>query len=645
MVGKRVAGDLYLHKLSISLVSQMDQELVHEVSKNLSDDECDWNVVRIGNENIAFLTYQDFSETAFPELRKSVRFDLLDGRKSIRDFSRQSNPPILHRKELLLPPEHPERENFSKLTADLDQLEVFYDPHRIGFKNQWEERLVRHGISIEGHELVRLAQPTGIRVERHRTALSRYQLSQPVQLLIRYGVLSEGDAFFDYGCGRGDDVETLIAGGIKAAGWDPHFASGNPKVKSSVVNIGFVLNVIENVDERRDALSNAWKLAEKALCVAVMSPSAASIENAKPYKDGFLTSRNTFQKYYTQNELKTYITTVVGVDPVAVAPGIFFVFKDEISMQEYQISRYSRETRKSVSFSAQRSSPKPKESTDRMAKASMIMEALSAEIIALGRPVHSDELPPEISEALTVNRISFNAAQHYCLQNLCSKDEIETVATQRREDLSLYFALELFSRHKPYRELPKRLQQDLRQFWGNYANAQIDARSLLFSVGNEAKLSEAAELAIDKRVGCLVDDQQLQFHQSNLKNLPAILRCYVGCGSILYGDVEQADLIKIHLNTGKLTLLFYENFDDLLPILRQRVKINLRSQQVQIFEYDDEDRQYLYMKSLFMSEEAHGFAEQAEFDRRLSKHTNFDFSGYGPSAREFDAIFNQISDV
>jgi hypothetical protein len=39
-----------------------------------------------------------------------------------------------------------------------------------------------------------------------------------------------------------------------------------------------------------------------------------------------ITSRNTFQKYYDQEELKLYIDQFLGVDVVPVALGIYFVF-------------------------------------------------------------------------------------------------------------------------------------------------------------------------------------------------------------------------------------------------------------------------------------------------------------------------------
>jgi DNA phosphorothioation-associated putative methyltransferase len=196
--------------------------------------------------------------------------------------------------------------------------------------------------------------------------------------------------------------------------------------------------------------------------------------------------------------------------------------------------------------------------------------------------------------------------------------------------------MELFSQHKPYRELPRRLQQDLRHFWGNYANAQIEARQLLFSTGDKDKIQEAAQDAADDGLGYILPDNQLQFHNSILKRLPLILRCYVACGSVLYGDVESADMIKIHMNGGKLTLQFYENYDDPLPVLQRRIKIDMRTQRVRIFDYDDSDRQYLFMKSLYVPDDYPGYARQSKLDRQILKIDKFDFSTYGPKGSAFD---------
>ena len=63
MVGKRIGGDLYLHKTSICFAQSEHNDLIKEFEQRLEDDDRNWNVVRFSNENIAFLTYQNFDET------------------------------------------------------------------------------------------------------------------------------------------------------------------------------------------------------------------------------------------------------------------------------------------------------------------------------------------------------------------------------------------------------------------------------------------------------------------------------------------------------------------------------------------------------------------------------------------------------
>jgi hypothetical protein len=153
MVGKRVAGDLYLHRVSLNQARRRDKEIALAFERLLSQDEIDWNVVRIGNDSISFLKYQDFFQNAFPALLRSVRFEIVDGKKLVKDFSSYKNRPILHRKELLLPDDHPSFEYFSNLTNALEKLNLFFDAHKIGFHDQWERRLAEHGVRIEEHEV------------------------------------------------------------------------------------------------------------------------------------------------------------------------------------------------------------------------------------------------------------------------------------------------------------------------------------------------------------------------------------------------------------------------------------------------------------------------------------------------------------
>ena len=105
-------------------------------------------------------------------------------------------------------------------------------------------------------------------IARHLTALSRSNLSAPMQCLARHGFLDGIFSVFDYGCGKGDDIRNLTANAIPVSGWDPHYAADQPKQPADIVNLGFVINVIESYQERREALRGAYHLTQQVLVVS-----------------------------------------------------------------------------------------------------------------------------------------------------------------------------------------------------------------------------------------------------------------------------------------------------------------------------------------------------------------------------------------
>ncbi len=124
----------------------------------------------------------------------------------------------------------------------------------------------------------------------------------------------------------------------------------------------------------------------------------------------------------------------------------------------------------------------------------------------------------------------------------------------------------------------------------------------------------------------------LQLDANLVEQLPALLRVYIGAASAAYGDVRNADLLKIHIGSGKLTLMRFDDFHDQpLPRLRERVKIKLREQDVDYFRYgDDYEPPFLYRKSRFINEEHPRYPEQVAFDEALDGLGLFDLSGFGP---------------
>lgn len=87
-------------------------------------------------------------------------------------------------------------------------------------------------------------------------------MSRPVQLALSDGILRAERTFFDYGCGKGGDVDRLSRGGFKASGWDPAHAPSEPIVSADVVNLGYVVNVVEDRHDRASTLRQAWELTQ-----------------------------------------------------------------------------------------------------------------------------------------------------------------------------------------------------------------------------------------------------------------------------------------------------------------------------------------------------------------------------------------------
>jgi len=119
--------------------------------------------------------------------------------------------------------------------------------------------------------------------------------------------------------------------------------------------------------------------------------------------------------------------------------------------------------------------------------------------------------------------------------------------------------------------------------------------------------------------------------------LPPLLRIYVGCAAVLYGDYHNADLVKIHIGSGKVSLMRYDDFQGkALPRMIERVKIKLREQDIDYFAYgEDYEPPFIYRKSRYINEEFPNYPEQVAFEEALEGLGLFDFAGYGPKPGDF----------
>ena len=155
------------------------------------------------------------------------------------------------------------------------------------------------------------------------------------------GLIEDGVSVFDYGCGQGDDIRLLRNLGHDATGWDPAHAPTNDKSPAQLVNLGYVINVIEKADGAgADASSGlgADPVCSGCFCAIDMG----SRRNVgKPFGDGRMTSTGTFQKYFEPEELKQWVEAVLDEKAVTAAPGILYVFRDPAAAQQL-LARNSR---------------------------------------------------------------------------------------------------------------------------------------------------------------------------------------------------------------------------------------------------------------------------------------------------------------
>ena len=352
-IGKRVVDDLYVHLSALDHLEDLEQrqriEAAIQFAATASDHSPTVAKLNLRTGRLSLLAYSDFDEDPFPQLAASWSFASgSTNAPSYRTYTDSLNPPILHRKELLVPATYPGREAWAQLTSTAEALGLFDDTTTIGFKLNWERLVASKGYRLSGEEFLPTGNETFAnsvgpcqfdgQVQRHLTALTRSGLSAPIQLLFRHGLLPTGSTVFDYGCGRGGDVTGLAANGLAAHGWDPHFAPDQPIFEADVVNLGFVVNVIEDPAERVDAMHKAFKLARRVMSIGVML--YGSDPAGRPFRDGFITSRNTFQKYFTQAEFKDYVEQVLHQEAFMAGPGVAFVFSDKDSEQRFHAGRF-----------------------------------------------------------------------------------------------------------------------------------------------------------------------------------------------------------------------------------------------------------------------------------------------------------------
>ena len=400
-------------------------------------------------------------------------------------------------------------------------------------------------------------------------------------------LITPDGTFFDYGCGRGEDVAGLVDSGVHATGWDPHFKPDAKKTCAEVVNLGYVINVIPDPTERRDAVLDAWRLTERVLVVSArLDIERRHLSGCRVHGDGFLTGHGTFQKFYRQAELRSWLDDVLETETIAIAPGVFVAFKAEHDANEFLL-RTRRRRRLAVAVS----------------RSDRIYDEHREDIGALigffaerGRlPARTENLHLQgklVSAAGSVRRAWRVAAA------VTPDTDWAAVTVERRLDLLAELALLKLNRRPTFTELPETTRHDVRGLVGSYKQATAEADLLLFSAGDTQVISSAAdESPVGKRL-----PGALYVHTSALPDVPHVLRVYEGCARWLVGEVDGANLIKLATDRPKVSYLEYPDFDrDPHPALRRTTYVRIGALDIDERDYSNsENPPILHRKESFV---------------------------------------------
>lgn len=406
---------------------------------------------------------------------------------------------------------------------------------------------------------------------RKKTAISRTEYSRPIKIALADGLVGPQATLLDFGCGRGDDVRNLRLSGVHANGWDPAHRADEELSPAQVVNLGYVVNVIEDSKERGQCLADAWSYAERALIVSArLTSETPELASVAEYRDGFVTTIPTFQKFYEQAELKDWIEEHLSEPAVAAGPGVFYVFRDTEDRIAFLASRHRR-----------RSSHHLPSVESTIEDHKVLLRPLIHFFEERGRAPAEDELPTgnEIRERFGSLRRALRLIQR-------AHDTVtwRQVVTARGEDLLIFLALSRFDGRPRFGQLPRAVRLDIRALFSSYRNACEEADIALLAVGDMNLVSKSARTS---SIGKLTPSA-IYVHESALDSLPPLLRLYEGCARCYIGSVDEANVIKLHTDEPRVSYLSYPTFEsDPHPALAESTTVHLQTFRIRERDYRD----------------------------------------------------------
>ena len=396
---------------------------------------------------------------------------------------------------------------------------------------------------------------------RRKTAIARTDYSRPIRIALTDGLIDPTTTVLDYGCGLGDDVRHLSLQGVSSWGWDPDHRQDATLAPARIVNLGYVVNVIEDIDERVECLKRAWSLARGTLVVSArLATDTADLKPVGAYGDGVVTSIGTFQKFYEQGELKDWLDEHLPGPAVPAGPGVFYVFREATDRIGFLASRYRRRGN-TVLPSIELGIEEHKG----------LLQPLIEFFEQRGRIPADDELLG--SEAIRERFGSVRRALRLIERGHDPK-AWKQIVLGRGQDLLLFLGLARFDGRPLFGQLPMEVRRDVKSLFSTYRSACEQADVALLAVGDIARVQRAAKRS---PVG-KVTPSAIYVHESALDSLPPLLRLYEGCARRYIGRVEEANLVKLHTTEPMISYLSYPEFEsDPHPALAHSLTVHLQT--------------------------------------------------------------------
>jgi DNA phosphorothioation-associated putative methyltransferase len=183
--------------------------------------------------------------------------------------------------------------------------------------------------------------------------------------------------------------------------------------------------------------------------------------------------------------------------------------------------------------------------------------------------------------------------------------------------------MSLFEKRKPYTQQPESLKRDIKALFGEYKIALNLAKELLFAISDVELIEEQCIKAHQSFPASMLNQgHSLLLHKKFLFELPLLLRIYVDSALQMYGELNNdIDLIKIHITSGKDSLMGYDDFENkAVPFLVERIKIKMSDQDIDFFDYVNKSHKPpLINKGAYIDESFINYKKQLSFDKRLTK--------------------------